>query len=390
MFLELQNKEKIEYYKKMLAAVGSLSRLFSESDNPFIQYRVAENLFCKAFDAENLSRTDCSADASRDKIGFGIKTFLENNSATMQKVAEFNGEHISFKNLEGEEKIKKVSELRNDRIETTKRIFGLEGMIYHCVTRKKNKIIVYEIPMDLVDIENISNVVVNKNIISFKDGINEYSFNVTKSTLYKRFITSEPLLDFNVDILDDPFDSLEKFLHGEEESILNHGEPVEGEHIFLPLYSVSGGEKMVKEKSGLNQWNAAGRQRDPNEVYIQIPAWIHKTYPGFFPARDTAFTLILPNGKEMIAKVCQDGSKALMSKHNADLGQWLLRDVLDLKERELLTYDKLQGIGLDSVVIYKNNDGRYDIDFTKLGSYESFKSGGSGSSEEEEDDDIEN
>lgn len=390
MFLELQNNEKIEYYKKMLAAVGSLSRLFSESDNPFIQYRVAENLFCKAFGADNLSRTDCSADASKDKIGFGIKTFLENNSATMQKVAEFNGEHISFKNLEGEEKIKKVSELRNDRIETTKRIFGLERMIYHCVTRKKNKIIVYEVPMDLVDIENISSVVVNKNIISFKDGLNEYSFNVTKSTLYKRFITSEPLLDFNVDILDDPFDSLEKFLHGEEEAASINGEPTEGEHIFLPLYSVSGGEKIVKEKSGLNQWNAAGRARDPNEVYIQIPAWIHKTYPGFFPARDTAFTLILPNGKEMMAKVCQDGSKALMSKHNADLGQWLLRDVLDLKEKELLTYDKLQGIGLDSVVIYKNDDGRYDIDFTKLGSYESFKNGGSGSLEEEGDDDLEN
>jgi hypothetical protein len=390
MFLEHQNREKIEYYKKMLAAVGSLSRLFSESDNPFIQYRVAENLFCKAFDAENLSRTDCSADASKDKIGFGIKTFLENNSATMQKVAEFNGEHISFKNLEGEEKIKKVSELRNDRIETTKRIFGLDRMIYHCVTRKKNKIIVYEIPMDLVDIEHISNVVVNKNIISFKDGINEYSFNVTKSTLYKRFITSEPLLDFNVDILDDPFDSLEKFLHGEEEVALAHGEPAEGEHIFLPLYSVSDGEKIVKEKSGLNQWNAAGRPRNPNEVYIQIPAWIHKTYPGFFPARDTAFSLILPNGKEMSAKVCQDGSKALMSKHNADLGQWLLRDVLNLKEGELLTYDKLQGIGLDSVVIYKNDDGRYDIDFTKLGSYESFKNEGGGLLEEEEDDDIEN
>jgi len=388
MFLEHQNKDKIEYYKKMLAAVGSLSRLFSESDNPFIQYRVAENLFCKAFDAENLSRTDCSADASKDKVGFGIKTFLENNSATMQKVAEFNGEHISFKNLEGGEKIKKVSELRNNRIETTKRIFGLERMIYHCVTRKKNKIIVYEIPMDLVDIENISNVVVNKNIISFKDGVNEYSFNVTKSTLYKRFVTSKPLLDFSVDILDDPFDSLEKFLHGEEVT-LTHGEPAEGEHIFLPLYSVSSGEKIVKEKSGLNQWNAAGRPRDPNEVYIQIPSWIHKTYPGFFPARDTAFTLILPNGKEMVAKVCQDGSKALMSKHNADLGQWLLRDVLDLKEKELLTYDKLQGIGLDSVVIYKNDDGRYDIDFTKLGSYESFKNGVS-ESLEEEDDDIEN
>ena len=36
---------------------------------------------------------------------------------------------------------------------------------------------------------------------------------------------------------------------------------------------------------------------------------------------------------------------------------WLLRDVLDLHERELLTYEKLQTIGLDYVVVYKiDND----------------------------------
>ncbi len=58
MFLKSQEKNKIEYYKEMLQVIGSLSRLFSESTEPYIQYRIAENLFCKAFDAENLSRTD--------------------------------------------------------------------------------------------------------------------------------------------------------------------------------------------------------------------------------------------------------------------------------------------------------------------------------------------
>lgn len=374
MFLELQDRGKIEYYKKMLAAVGSLSRLFSESDNPFIQYRVAENLFCKAFEAENLSRTDCSADASKNGIGFGIKTFLENNSATMQKVAEFNGEHNLFRNLEGAEKIKKVSELRNERIEATKRIFGLERMIYHCVTRKRNKIMVYEIPMDLVDINNITNVIVRQNIISFRDGINEYSFNVTKSTLYKRFSLFDALLEFDVSILDNPFDSLERFIaeeRAEEMTVIG----TEREHIFLPLYSIKHGEKVVMPKSGLNQWNAGGRKRDLSEVYMQIPAAVRNKYPDFFPPRDTHFTLLLPNKTEMAAKVCQDGSKALMSQHNAYLGQWLLRDVLNLQEGELLIYEKLQTIGLDSVVIYKNGEGRYDIDFTKEGSYELFMTG---------------
>jgi len=33
------------------------------------------------------------------------------------------------------------------------------------------------------------------------------------------------------------------------------------------------------DKSGLNQWNARGRDRNPNEVYIPIPAEIHKNFP---------------------------------------------------------------------------------------------------------------
>ena len=145
-------------------------------------------------------------------------------------------------------------------------------------------------------------------------------------------------------------------------------------HVFLPLYSTKSGEKVVPEKSGLNQWNASGRPRDPNEVYIPIPAWIHEAYPSFFPNRDEAFVLVLPNGSEMSAKVCQDGSKALMSNPNSALGEWLLRGVLNLEEKELLTYRELEEIGLDSVVIYKTEAGKYDIDFTKIGSYEQFQS----------------
>ena len=130
---------------------------------------------------------------------------------------------------------------------------------------------------------------------------------------------------------------------------------------------------MVPERSQLNQWNAAGRDRDENEAYIPIPAWIHHKFPDFFPPRDISFNLKLPNGEVMSAKVCQDGGKALMSKHNKDLGKWLLRDVMNLKEGELLTYDRLKIIGLDSVVIYKESAEDYSINFTKIGSFESFK-----------------
>ena len=118
--------------------------------------------------------------------------------------------------------------------------------------------------------------------------------------------------------------------------------------------------------------SASGRPRDPNEVYIPIPAWLHKRFPNFFPPRDQSFELTLPDRNVMSAKLCQDNSKALMSNPNLALGKWLLRDVLNLRERELLTYQKLQTIGLDSVVVYKIDNERYDIDFTKIGSYERF------------------
>ena len=371
MFLKHQKKSEVNYYQAMLKTVGSLSRLFSESNEPYIQYRMAENLFCKAFEANNLSRTDCSADASKNKLGIGLKTFLEKNGSTMQKIAEFNSEHKAFRSLGARDKIIKVSQLRNERIEATQRIFSLDQIIYHCITRKKSGILVYEEPMAKVQIKKIKSITETSNIISFADGINEYSFNITKSTLYKRFVTKRVLLNLSVDILENPFDALEKLFKKVEKNILFS--PLRPqEHIFLPLYSKKGGEKIVPEKSGLNQWNAAGRLRDPNEVYIQIPAWVHKKYPKFFPPRDVSFTLLLPNSSEMSAKVCQDNSKALMSNPNSELGHWLLRDVLALGERELLTYDKLNRIGLDSVVVYKVGSKKYDIDFTKIGSYENF------------------
>lgn len=61
-----------------------------------------------------------------------------------------------------------------------------------------------------------------------------------------------------------------------------------------------------------------------------------------------------------------------MTNPNQKLGEWLLRGVLNLEEGELLTYEKLERIGLDSVMVYKIREGEYGIDFTKLGSYETF------------------
>lgn len=371
MFLENQSQDQIKYYERLLKAVGSLSNLFSEAPEPYLASRATEFLFCKAFEAENLSRSDASADASKNRIGFGIKTFIEGNGRSMQKVAEFNSDHLLFSGLKPEEKIKKIAQLRNERIEATKRIFGLDDLIYHCITRKVGKILIYETPAPIININKIRDINVSaRGAIQFRDNLSEYSFNNSKSTLYKRFITENVLLEIPVRILTDPFTAIENLI---TEAGLIFVEEKPQPHVFLPLYSIHGGVKHVQERSGLNQWNAKGRPRDVNEIYIPIPAWIHRKFPNFFPARDTSFELTLPDRSTMSAKICQDNSKALMSNPNSALGKWLLRDVLNLKDRELLNYEKLEIIGLDTVVVYKINNEHYDIDFTRVGSYEKFK-----------------
>lgn len=153
-------------------------------------------------------------------------------------------------------------------------------------------------------------------------------------------------------------------------------------YIILPLYSPN--TQRVQEKSGLNQWNAAGRKRNPNEVYIPIPAWIHDKFKGFFEysrvrkfrgesaKHSPSFIVKLPDNTEMKCKVAQQGGKALMSAPNSALGQWILRDVLELKEGQLLTYEKLEDIGIDSVKLTKLSTDSYELDFVETGSYEEF------------------
>ena len=91
-FLMDQDAQQRDYYINTLKSVGALSRLFSESAEPYLYYRLAENIFCKSFEAENLSRTDTSADASKGAIGIGLKTYLQNNKYKLrgQTVYFFN------------------------------------------------------------------------------------------------------------------------------------------------------------------------------------------------------------------------------------------------------------------------------------------------------------
>lgn len=377
MFFELQTREEQTKYELLLRIVAALSKLSAESSTiPYLYYRMAENIFCRAFTAKNLSRSDISIDASKATCGIGLKTFLHKNSHCLEKVAEFNKErHLYVDSLSNPSNlIMKIAEFRNKRITSTCGICSVpaENLIYHCVTRADSVLYLHEEPMHLIDTTNIRIQKQKKesNTISFTDGIEEYCFNISKSTLFKRFNIS-PIYAIPVKIFDDPFDLLERYLSDEfQEDTSNRVIDT----IYLPLYSYERGthKKFVPENSGLNQWHAGGRERKPNEVYIRIPAEIKKHKPDFFPPRDESFTLHLPNGSFKMAKVCQDNSKALMTNPNEDLGKWILRDVLNIAEGKIVTYEMLEEIGIDTVQLNKFEDSTYEINFRAIGTYETY------------------
>ena len=207
MFYDKQPFNQRENYKKMLKIIGSLSNLFSESDKPFLYYRCHENIFCKYFEARNLSREDCSADAQKVTTGIGLKTWVDTDN---QKVAEFNKLKASYMSLPKEEMIQKIAEYRNERIRITMKLHGITEMIYHIVKRVPNAMQIYEYAFEMIDIENIK---LNKDKgsstnIYFNDGKHEYHFNISKSTLYMTFEGMTLLDSFDVNILEDPYEYL--------------------------------------------------------------------------------------------------------------------------------------------------------------------------------------
>lgn len=383
MFYETQPIELREKYKKMLTIIGNLTLLFSESPCPYLPYRCHENIFCKYLEAKNLARSDCSADAKKDDIGIGLKTWMGNDD---QKVAEFGRLRETYENLTGIELIKKIAEYRNERIRITKNLHGISEMIYHIVKRVPGAMQILEHTFDYIDISNISiiNNRGNVNNTYFSDGKHTYHFSSSKNTLYMIFSEMELLDSFNVEIMADPYSFLMQAFDDDRETATNMlnqqttDTPLptiinRENSICLRLYSVkSDGTKFVPEKSGLNQWNASGRPRNPNEIYIPYPAEDRRRTVNFFPPRDTVFNLKFPDGTVIPTKVCQQDGKAIMSNPNKILGEWLLRKVFELSERTIVTYRMLEIFGIDSVIFQKIGELEYSIDFAEVGTYEQF------------------
>ena len=154
IFLNQQEQDKRELYYSYLKSVCALSHLFSDSEVPYLYYRASENIFCKTFNAENLSRDDFAYDAKKDKIGIGIKTFISKGSNN-EKIAEFNSFSYELRNLKGEQLAYRLAELRNERIEFANRNYGVEKGIYHCIAREKNRLKIFETDYNLINIDQI-------------------------------------------------------------------------------------------------------------------------------------------------------------------------------------------------------------------------------------------
>ena len=421
--MTLQRDE--ERYATLVRLIGSLSRLYSDNTSPYIDSRFVERLFTLTTGSQDLGRRDISFDAIHGAMGVGVKTFLSGKgNKKREKIAEFtaHGRAGRFDNLDYKELVYEVAKARNERVASDANEIGadLSQSIYHCLIRVPGGAIVHEEPYGLIDIDGLKPTDARGNVLKtwkrtgrgvyFTDGKNYYSYSVPKTVLFKRFDFNRKKNFIPIEIKEDPLiDLLSMFSPAESKKsahvlagldlaisvptntpqiLLKEDEDmVPGkDFVILPLYSTKGGEFVVPTKSGVNQWNAAGRARKLGEAYIQIPSRIHRLYPGFFPDRDSPFDLVLPNqSKPVVAKVCQQGSKALMTSPNHHLGQWLIGvlnpniETWQFEEAPVgvspLEYRDLLRIGKDSVRVTRvKTKGKfsYAIEFAPIGSYEDF------------------
>ena len=362
-------QENAKYFE-MLRLMAQLSKLFSDNQIPYMDYRLAENLFCKYYNATNDARSCTAYDARLSNLGIGIKTFILKGRLcdnSIEKIAEFNKLKKDLNKLSGIDLAIRLGKYRNERMNLANNIYNVQETQYHIVGRIEGGLRIFNTPYEYIDLEKIQLNFDNETSCSFCDDKNEYTFNKSKSVLMKKFHLPKTYVELSVDILKDPLSLFEEFFNERTTQIKSAQKLKKGiDYIVLPLYSVN--KKLgcyVPQKSGLNQFNAGGRKRNEFEVYIPIPKTLHKNFPNFFPSRDTPFSLYLPDGSSFSAKICQDGGKALMSNPNKALGEWLLRKVLKKKPFELVNMDDLDRLGFNSVYI----ENLHKTDSTGLMSY---------------------
>lgn len=420
------SSEQRNEYIQFLQVYGALTNLFRQKQGdliPYLDSKFQETVFAKIFNSQNVDIGNTPHDVlsvfGNDRIGIGLKTWL-GSKPSFQKVMQlkrYQDDIKQSKELGLESLAFKISEIKNEKMKSDYVRLGLseDKNIYHYITRDEGKFIINECAYPLIDVDKLQNFILTPTALSWSDGHKDYKFTFGDSQIWQKFDSSRNdtliLNKFDVKIIEDPFEFLLKSYMKLIGSAKEETKPDIVE-VYLPLYSYK--TKEVEEKSGLNAWNAAPKNkgsetlRPINEVYIPIPREFHKKNPNFFinnifdfenrresfkgdkeDKPEVRFHLQLPNGKRIPSLVTQSNMKGLQSGSNTEydengkrfgqsaLGQWLLVDVLGLKERKLVTREWLQMKGTDSVRLWrkKNDYSTIYIDFAPIGSFEAFMNG---------------
>lgn len=402
-FLDTEKDE----YKKFLKIFGALSALFKDTtegtnaQKPYLYYRNHEQLFARVFSVEDLTRKDGAFDMLLDKgserIGIGLKTWIHSNDITFQKVAEFNKASNLIKYGDPENVIRQVAELRNERLLLDKRLHNTNKDVYHFITRDDGVMNIVEGEYRLIDLDSIELTKYSDKSYEFKDQYHNYRFNKSKSTLFKKFDASETevIEKISIEQLNDPFELLEK-LHVDGMSLQQSLDLLKQkesstkkskESIYLPLYQDKKEGRIVTASSGVNMRHGKPKAIGSNtprpefEIEVRISTWIHRVFPGFFgidafnpeEIATSNFNLILPDGRKLAGRIKQDNGKSLQTNPQGALGEWILKDVLGLENREVVTMELLEKLGIDSLKITKVDDNNFKITVAETFAYEKFK-----------------
>lgn len=432
------SQEEQNEYISFLKIFGALSGLFKDNkegdnaDKPYLYYRNHEQLFARVFEVEDLTRKDSAFDVlgiwGKERVGIGLKTWIHTKDYTYQKVAEFNKLAPVvitplINNGTPKEVIRKVAELRNDRIMLDKRLYRTERDIYHAITRDNDVMNIVEIAYDLIDINSLEVIKSDGKTYTFKDKRHNYKFYTSKSVLLQEFDASESKIIVKIPIKQfaDPFELIRMIeLPTEGESgiyqevdllsyedrkvvgmVAEHGsvnikspkliDPIKSyQEIYLPLYQDKKKGRIVSDCSGVNIRHAKSKNKGSNtlrpkyEIEVRVSTWIHHIFPKFFGIDAfqeneiknqelNDFDLVLPDGRVLRGRIKQQTGKSLQTNPQGALGEWILKDVLGLENREIVTLELLDQLGIDSLKVTKINDKRFKITVAETGAYERFK-----------------
>lgn len=161
-----------------------------------------------------------------------------------------------------------------------------------------------------------------------------------------------------------------------DRTIFNGNRYMEQNFIIIPLYSPVSrayGDEPVPKFTQLNRWNSLWTRTLSDVTALTFPILLDGLKPQFFPDGEKIFNCLLPCGSIVRAHVCYDCRNFYVHSSNL-LEDWLLRKVLGLAPKELLTYDKLREAGVDSLKIIKEQE-CYRMATAEWNAYERFVEG---------------